>query len=51
MALLDRLGSVVACCDRSDCLHYLGNRHAFEFINPMIYDLIAVLYTQSAERS
>ncbi len=36
MALLDCLGSVMACGARSDCLHLLGNRYVFEFINPMI---------------
>ncbi len=51
MALLDCLGSVMACCDRSDCLYYLGNRYVFGFIEPLIYDLLAVLYTQSAEGS
>ncbi len=39
MALLDCMGSVMACGARSNYFHYLGNRHVFEFINLMIYDL------------
>ncbi|KAK0446965.1 uncharacterized protein EV420DRAFT_1751221, partial [Desarmillaria tabescens] len=31
MALLDCVGSVVAHCGFSDCLHYLGDKYVFEF--------------------
>ncbi len=43
MALLDCLGSVMVHCACSDCLHLLGNRHVFEFIKSMIYDLSALI--------
>ncbi len=43
MVLLDCLGSVMARCVCSDCLHHLGNRYFFEFINPMTYDLSALI--------